>query len=110
MNNIKRILSLLLSVVILTTHLAALDHSLEHHSNHKEDVSFSSEFSKISNLSKSCSICDIYLHIVLSKESNFTYTLLTPKLIIEDVLEKDNNFSSVIFNLKKSRAPPTSIA
>ncbi|WP_158837827.1 hypothetical protein [Polaribacter sp. L3A8] len=92
------------------THLVALDHSLEHHSNHKEDVSFSSEFPKVSNLSQSCSICDIYLHIVLSKESTFTYTLLTTNLIIEDVFEKGNNFRSVIFKLTKSRAPPTFIA
>ncbi|QMU62946.1 MAG: hypothetical protein GKR88_00765 [Flavobacteriaceae bacterium] len=110
MNSFKRIVSLSLSVVIFMTHIIALDHSLEHNSNNKEDYSISSELQKVNDLSQDCSICDIYLDVELSKNPTFTYTLLTPKLIIKDIFNKDNSFSTVIFNLKKSRAPPIFIA
>ncbi len=97
-------------MVILMTHIIALDHSLEHNSNNNEDFSISSEYQKVTDTSQDCSICDIYLDLEISKDPTFTYTLLTPKLIIPAIFKKQNNFFTVIFNLKKSRAPPFFIA
>lgn len=88
------------------THIIALDHSFEHNSNHKEQLTSSIEHEIVTDLNAECYLCDIYLDIEISKDPTFTYTLLTPKLIINDIFKKDNNFSTVIFNLKKSRAPP----
>ncbi|PQJ72737.1 hypothetical protein BTO14_05460 [Polaribacter butkevichii] len=92
------------------THLIALDHSFEHHSEHKQHSLFSLNKEKVIDINNNCSLCDIYLNIQLSKDSTFTYTLLTPKLILNTILGKDNSFTSVILNLKKSRAPPIFIA
>jgi hypothetical protein len=88
------------------THLIALDHSFEHHSEHKQHSSFSLSKEKVVDINNNCSLCDIYLDIQLSKDPIFTYTLITPKLVLDSILEKDNDFTSVVFNLKKSRAPP----
>lgn len=88
------------------THLIALDHSFEHNSEHKEEITSSAEFLQITNQTQDCSLCDIYLDVELSKDPTFTHTLLTLKLITEKIIKKDNNFTSVIFHLKKSRAPP----
>ena len=96
----------MLSVVIFMTHIIALDHSLEHNSNPKEDFSISLEFQKVNDSSQDCSVCDIYLDVEISKNPTFTYNLLTPKLLLEKVFEKDNRFASIISTLKKSRAPP----
>ncbi|WBX78127.1 hypothetical protein PG911_07680 [Tenacibaculum ovolyticum] len=107
MNNLKRIISLLLSVIILMTHLIVLDHSLEHHhSNSKKELTSSLEYEKVTDANKDCSLCNIYLDVELSKDSTFTYTIVTPKLITDFFLEKDNSFTSVVFSIKKSRAPP----
>ncbi len=89
------------------THLIALDHSFEHHLEHKQDSLFSLDKEKVVDINTNCSLCDIYLDVELSKEPTFTYTLISPKLILDAILEKDNSFSTIIFNLKKSRAPPS---
>ena len=107
MNYLKRIVSLLLSVVILMTHLIALDHSLDHTSNANQDLVSSLELDQTSDLDTDCSLCDIYLDVEISKTPNFTHTLLVPKLITETIFKKEDNFTSIIFYLKKSRAPPT---
>ncbi|WP_298779011.1 hypothetical protein [uncultured Polaribacter sp.] len=106
MNYLKRIFSLGLSAVILLTHLIALEHSLDHSGTNQGSV-FSLELEQISDSEIDCSLCDIYLDIEISKTPTFTYSLLAPKLIKDAIFKKEDDFTSIIFYLKKSRAPPT---
>lgn len=92
------------------THLVVLNHSLEHHLNNKEQLTSSLEYEKVTDTNKDCSLCNIYLDVELSKDPTFTYAILAPKLITDFFLEKDNSFTSVVFSIKKSRAPPYFIA
>ncbi|QTE23558.1 hypothetical protein [Polaribacter cellanae] len=89
------------------THFIALKHSLDHASNANQGLVSSLELDQTSDLDSDCSICGIYLNVEISKTLNFTYTLLVPKLLTEPIFKNEEDFTSLIFYLKKSRAPPT---
>ena len=89
------------------THLIVLCHSFEHYSKDKEEIIFSLEYEKVTDIIKDCSLCDIYLDVEFSRYPTLTYIVLINKFIIGSFFERDNSFASVVFNIKKSRGPPS---
>jgi len=107
MKSCQKIVSFLLSLVIIMIHVTLLVHTIENHHTHHE-TKFSS-FSTLENkieISEKCKLFDIYLDIKFSSVSNFLLPLFIADYDVDKVAKKEDHFITVFLHYNQSRSPP----
>ncbi|WP_075343875.1 hypothetical protein [Tenacibaculum agarivorans] len=109
MKSHHKIVSFLLSLVIILIHVTLLIHTIEHHHHVHHETKFSN-FSTLENkieVSEKCKLFDIYLDIKLLSVSNSILSLFIADYdIVDQVAKKEDQLITVFLRYKKSRSPP----